>query len=129
MAPTLLVDRSTFHDSPNTVASTLGISLQTLFRKLETEGVTFEQVLYELRHKTALHYLNGATRSVKQTARLVGFSDRAAFSRAFKRWTGTNSREHQLRNEERVTTPQSLHRQATRSRPDAAVPLQQNRKS
>jgi AraC-like DNA-binding protein len=52
--------------------------------------VTFEKVLDELRHKMALHYLNGKKVSVNQTAYLLGFSDPAAFSRAFKRWTGAS---------------------------------------
>ena len=78
----------------DTVAGKLGLSRQTLFRKLKAEGVTFEQVLDELRHKTALHCLSGKKASVKQTASLVGFSDRAAFSRAFKRWTGSSPRAH-----------------------------------
>lgn len=69
----------------------LGLSRQTLFRKLRTEGVTFEQVLDELRHKLALHYLSG-NKPVRQTASLVGYSDPAAFSRAFKRWTGSSPR-------------------------------------
>ena len=82
-----------------TIASKLGLSRQTLFRKLKAEGVTFEQVLDELRCSMAQNYLNEQKMSVKKTAYLVGFSDPAAFSRAFKRWTGrapgarTNARE------------------------------------
>lgn len=72
------------------VADGLALSRQTLFRKLRAEGVTFEQVLDELRHRLALDYLAGRKVSVNETAYLVGFSDPAAFSRAFKRWTGTN---------------------------------------
>ena len=71
-----------------TIASKLGLSRQTLFRKLKAEGVTFEKVLDELRRTMALHYLRGRKVSVNETAYLVGFSDPAAFSRAFKRWTG-----------------------------------------
>jgi AraC-like DNA-binding protein len=74
------------------VAGKLALSRQTLFRKLKAEGVTFEKVLDELRHKLALDYLNGKKISVQETAYLVGFSDPGAFSRAFKRWTGSSPR-------------------------------------
>jgi AraC-like DNA-binding protein len=78
-------------------ARSLGLSRQTLFRKLKAEGTTFEKVLDELRHKTALRCLNGEKVSVKRAARLVGFSDPTAFSRAFKRWTGSSPRVHVAR--------------------------------
>ncbi len=74
----------------DTVARKLGISRQTLFRRLKAEGMTFEQVHDELRHKLAPHYLAGKKVSVNETAYLVGFSEAAAFSRAFKRWTGAS---------------------------------------
>jgi AraC-like DNA-binding protein len=74
------------------IAVKLGLSRQTLFRKLKAEGITFEKVLDELRHHLALHYLNGKKVPVNQTAYLVGFSEPAAFSRAFKRWTGSSPR-------------------------------------
>jgi AraC-like DNA-binding protein len=76
--------------SIDTIAVKLGVSRQTLFRKLKVEGVTFEQVLDELRHHLALYYLNGKRVPVNQTAYLLGFSQPAAFSRAFKRWTGSS---------------------------------------
>jgi AraC-like DNA-binding protein len=75
------------------IATKMGVSRQTLFRRLKAEGVTFEKVLDELRHKLAVHYLTGRKASVNETAYLVGFSDPAAFSRAFKRWTGKSPRE------------------------------------
>lgn len=70
------------------IARAMGFSRQTLFRRLKEEGVTFEEVLDDLRHRMALHYLQGKRASVSEVAYLVGFSDRASFSRAFKRWTG-----------------------------------------
>lgn len=78
--------------SMKNVATQLGVSRQTLFRRLKSENVTFEKVLDELRQKMALDYLNGRKMSVSQTAHLLGFSDPAAFSRAFKRWTGSPPR-------------------------------------
>ncbi len=83
--------------SVDTIADKLGLSRQTLFRKLKAEGVTFEKVLDELRHKMALHYLSEKKVSVNETAYLVGFSDPAAFSRAFKRWTGSRPRMMRVR--------------------------------
>jgi len=78
--------------SIDAIAGKMGISRQTLFRKLKAEGVTFEKVLDELRRKMALHYLSEKNVSVNETAYLVGFSDPAAFSRAVKRWTGSSPR-------------------------------------
>jgi AraC-like DNA-binding protein len=72
------------------VARTLGVSRPTLFRRLKAEGVTFAEVLDQLRRRLALSYLNGRKVSVNETAYLVGFSEPAAFSRAFKRWTGSS---------------------------------------
>lgn len=79
------------------IAAKLGVSRQTLYRSLKAEGVTFEQVLDELRHKMALDYLSARKVSVNETAYLVGFSDPAAFSRAFKRWTGVSPRAFRTR--------------------------------
>ena len=74
------------------IAQKMGLSRQTLYRQLKAEGVTFEKLLDDLRQKMALHYLNGKKVSVNETAYLVGFSDPSAFSRAFRRWTGTSPR-------------------------------------
>jgi AraC-like DNA-binding protein len=68
------------------VARGLGMSRQTLYRRLKAEGTTFEAVRDTLRHKLALEHLQ--QHPVSETAHLLGFSDRAAFARAFKRWTG-----------------------------------------
>lgn len=69
-------------------AARLGMSRQTLYRRLKAEELTFGDVLDGLRRRMALDYLAAKRVSVNETAYLVGFSDPAAFSRAFKRWTG-----------------------------------------
>lgn len=74
--------------SADEIARSLGMSRQTLYRRLKAEGATFEGVLDDLRRRLALDYLSARKASVNETAYLVGFSEPAAFSRAFKRWTG-----------------------------------------
>jgi AraC-like DNA-binding protein len=75
------------------IADKMAMSRQTLFRRLKDENTTFEKVLDELRHRLALDYLGAKKVSVNEAAFLVGFSDPAAFSRAFKRWTGKSPRD------------------------------------
>jgi AraC-like DNA-binding protein len=75
------------------LARELGLSRTTLYRRLKDEGATYESVLDDLRRRLAMHYLSGRKVSVNETAYLVGFSDPASFSRAFKRWTGASPRE------------------------------------
>ena len=72
------------------VARALGYSRQTLYRRLKAEGATFEEVLDGLRKRLALRLLREERLPVKEVAWRLGFSDPAAFSRAFKRWTGAS---------------------------------------
>ncbi len=77
------------------IARQMGLSRATLFRKLKAEGATFDQVLQKLRRERAVQLLVHEKRPVQQTAHMLGFSDPAAFSRAFKRWTGVSPSEIQ----------------------------------
>jgi len=75
------------------VARALGYSRQTLYRRLKAEGATFEEVLDGLRHRLALRLIRDEGLPVKEVAWRLGYSDPAAFSRAFKRWTGSSPRD------------------------------------
>ena len=70
------------------VARAFGVSRQTLYRRLKLEGVTFEDLIDEVRARLARYKLEWG-KSVADVAHQLGYSDRAAFSKAFKRWTGT----------------------------------------
>lgn len=72
------------------IARALGMSRQTLFRRLKAEGTSFAAVVDGMRARLARDYLAAGKVSISETAYLVGFSDPAAFSRAFKRWTGAS---------------------------------------
>jgi AraC-like DNA-binding protein len=75
------------------VARELGYSRQTLYRRLKAEGVTFAELLDGLRRRVALRLVRDEGLPVKEAAWRLGFSDPAAFSRAFKRWTGRSPRD------------------------------------
>lgn len=74
--------------SMDRVARDLGMSRQTLYRRLQEEGVTFAEVHDALRQRMARDYLSARKVSVNETAYLLGFSEASSFVRAFKRWTG-----------------------------------------
>lgn len=74
--------------SMDKVARDLGMSRQTLYRRLKEEGVTFAEIHDALRHRMAVDYLTARKVSVNEAAYLLGFSEASSFVRAFKRWTG-----------------------------------------
>ena len=74
------------------VARALGCSRQTLYRRLKRENVTFAGLLDGLRRRLGLLYVRERGMSVKEAAYRLGFSEPAAFSRAYKRWTGASPR-------------------------------------
>ncbi|GAB3466035.1 AraC family transcriptional regulator ligand-binding domain-containing protein [Kineococcus endophyticus] len=71
------------------VAARLRCSRSTLFRRLREEGTSYRQVLDDLRRELATSYLQAGRVSVAEVAYLVGFFEAAAFTRTFRRWTGT----------------------------------------
>lgn len=74
--------------SMDKVARDLGMSRQTLYRRLKEEGATFAEIHDDLRRRMAVDYLTARKVSVNETAYLLGFSEASSFVRAFRRWTG-----------------------------------------
>lgn len=70
------------------VARALHVSARTLERKLRREGTTFTALLDNFRRNLALDFVSAPTFDARHVARSLGFTQRGAFSRAFKRWTG-----------------------------------------
>lgn len=66
----------------------LGISQRTLVRRLASERQTFSSILERLRYDLAKRYLREPGLPVSEIAWLLGYRSIAAFSHAFKRWTG-----------------------------------------
>ena len=70
------------------IASELGLSSRTMQRRLLEEGVNFQGLLQTSRQKLADQYIRDENLSISEIAYLLGFSEQANFTRAFKRWTG-----------------------------------------
>lgn len=70
------------------IARRLGLSQRTLTRRLRSEGLSFSEVLCALRLELANRYLAEQELSISRIAWLLGYQNVAAFSHAFKRWTG-----------------------------------------
>lgn len=83
--------------SIDAIASELGMSRATLYRRLKQEGTTFAEVADELRCRMASDYLAARKVSVNEAAYLVGFSEASSFVRAFRRWTGQTPAEYRNR--------------------------------
>lgn len=67
----------------------LHLSVRTLNRKFEEEGTHFQLVKDALRRDIAIHRLTHSDIPVSSLALDLGFSNPAAFCRAFKDWTGS----------------------------------------
>ncbi|WP_420583892.1 helix-turn-helix domain-containing protein [Ruegeria sp.] len=70
------------------IAKTLGMSISTLGRKLAKEGTTYKQLLKDTRKRLAEQYLDDPKLSLSEIAFALGYSDQAAFTNAYKTWTG-----------------------------------------
>ena len=73
-------------------ARRLAVSQRTLARRLADEGVTFSDLLDQLRSDLAARYLADDDLPISQIAWLLGFREASGFSHAFKRWTGMTPR-------------------------------------
>ena len=68
------------------VAGALALGGRTMQRKLAEEGTSFAALLDDTRKELASRYVQDGAMSLSEAAYLLGFSDQANFSRAFRRW-------------------------------------------
>ncbi|WP_036662298.1 AraC family transcriptional regulator [Pandoraea sp. SD6-2] len=72
-----------------TISRSVGLSPRTLQRRLNYCGVDFDALRDETRRLEALQLISRGNYSATEIAYMVGYSDQAHFTRAFKRWTGS----------------------------------------
>jgi AraC-like DNA-binding protein len=70
------------------VAKILSLEPWSLHRRLKTHGTTFRRLLSETRYEVAGQLLRGTRMSVTQIGLALGYAETAAFTRAFRRWSG-----------------------------------------
>ena len=74
--------------SQKDIAAALYMSERKLQRKLVERKTSYKKILDEIRSELAKGYINDARLSINEITYLLGFSEPANFTRAFKRWHG-----------------------------------------
>ena len=69
------------------MASNLGMSRRTFARRLSEQGLSYREIVDDLRSDLARTYLKDGF-GIAEIAFYLDYADQAAFSTAFKRWTG-----------------------------------------
>jgi AraC-like DNA-binding protein len=72
------------------LAGELNLTAATMRRRLHEEGTSYQSIKDQLRRDLAIGYLSHTDRSVMEIALELGFSERSAFHRAFRKWTGAS---------------------------------------
>jgi AraC-like DNA-binding protein len=79
------------------IARRLAMSARTLQRRLAGEGVSFQSVLDDWRKAAAGQHIAASRLAIGEVAYLLGYSEPAAFHRAFKRWYGLTPQAYRRR--------------------------------
>jgi AraC-like DNA-binding protein len=82
------------HPNIDSVAALQRISVRTLQRRLKDWGFSFQELVDDIRRAEAIELVLGRKHSAMEIAFLLGYSDHAHFTRAFKRWTGRPPRHY-----------------------------------
>lgn len=72
------------------LAQEMRMTPATMRRRLHEEGESYQSIKDQLRRDLAISYLSHSRRSVMDIAVELGFSERSAFHRAFRKWTGAS---------------------------------------
>jgi AraC-like DNA-binding protein len=72
------------------LASQLDLHRRTLNRRLQARGTTYQRILDDVRFELACELLAEGTLSVAEISSRLGYAETSAFSRAFRRWSGTS---------------------------------------
>jgi len=78
------------------VARRLATTPRTLQRRLAEEGTTFQEQVDQVRREAAERHLGESVLSIAEISFVLGYSEPAAFHRAFRRWHRTTPQAYRL---------------------------------
>jgi AraC-like DNA-binding protein len=70
------------------IASQLALSERSLTRQLGQEGTSYAELLAGVQEERARNFLRNRSLSVTEIGYRLGYTEPAAFTRAFTKWTG-----------------------------------------
>ena len=79
----------TGHGKADQIAALFSMHTRTLNRRLNAFGTGFQQLVDESCFEIARQMLEDSAMQVSQITALLGYADASAFTRAFRRWSGT----------------------------------------
>jgi AraC-like DNA-binding protein len=79
------------------IARELSLSQRSLQRVLSENGLTFREVVDDVRKEIAIAWASHTDEQASQIAYRLGYADASAFHHAFRRWTGHTVREFRRR--------------------------------
>jgi len=81
----------------DSLALELSVSRRTLQRRLSSLQSSFKTMLQDVREEQSRRYLDDPRLAVTEIALLLGYSDQASFSNAFRSWCGCAPTEYRQR--------------------------------
>lgn len=84
------------------LAERMLLSVRTVQRRLAENQLTFQQALDEVRQQLCLQYLEQQIQ-LSDIAQLLGYSDQSAFTRAYKRWTGSTPHQQRMASRQKLS--------------------------
>lgn len=80
------------YPSPVDLAAQLHMTPRTFRRRLQEQGLSYQQLLEEARQRDSRTLLARDDLEIRRIAELLGYADPANFTRAFRTWTGMSPR-------------------------------------
>ena len=90
------IEKSMLYGRPTlrATAAAVGLHVRTLERRLDEWGVPYKALLDHVRRTRSVELLRSGRYSMVDIALLLGYSEHAHFTRAFRRWTGISPRQY-----------------------------------